>query len=228
MDIIPVQKVNAVEQVYKQMQTLLIDGVWKNGEKLPSENELCENFGVSRVTIRQAMQKLKALGLIETRTGSGSFVRTVDLDDSLQALVPIMYIGKTTDKQVFQFREMIDSESVRIAAGSADRADFDKLEMILQEMQKAADENNKELFSEKDLDFHMYIVGITDNPLIIKTNQILRNVLSESMKSVIEKMKYAPGLNYHARILAAMKNHDSQQAEALMREHIQQNYKYFV
>ena len=228
MDIIPVQKVNAVEQVYKQMQTLLIDGVWKNGEKLPSENELCENFGVSRVTIRQAMQKLKALGLIETRTGSGSFVRTVDLDDSLQALVPIMYIGKTTDKQVFQFREMIDSESVRIAAGSAGKADFDKLEMILQEMQKAADENNKELFSEKDLDFHMYIVGITDNPLIIKTNQILRNVLSESMKSVIEKMKYAPGLNYHARILTAMRNHDSQQAEMLMREHIQQNYKYFV
>ena len=228
MEIIPVQKVNAVEQVYKQMQTLLIDGVWKNGEKLPSENELCEQFGVSRVTIRQAMQKLKALGLIETRTGSGSYVRTVDLDDSLQDLVPMMYIGKTSDKQVFQFREMIDSESVRIATQMATEDDFQALEKLLQEMQGAADANDRELFSEKDLAFHMTIVTITGNPLIIKTNQILHNVLSESMKTVIEKMKYSPGLNYHARILDAMKSRDAQLAEALMREHIRQNYKYFV
>ena len=227
MEIIPVQKVNAVEQVYKQMQTLLIDGVWKNGEKLPSENELCEQFGVSRVTIRQAMQKLKALGLIETRTGSGSYVRKVELDDTLQDLVPLMYIGDISQQRVFQFREMIDSQSIRFAAPIATSEDVDRLSFLLDKMRKAADESKGELFSRYDLEFHMEIVKMTGNPLIIRTNQILLHVLSESMNSVVEKMRFAPGLDYHARILEAMRAHDAMQAEKLMREHIRQNYQYF-
>ena len=137
MQITPVQKVNAVEQVFDQMQQLLIEGVWKTGEKIPSENELCETFGVSRITIRQAMQKLKALGLIETRTGSGSYVRKVQLDDTLQDLVPLMYIGNISQRQVFQFREMIDTESIRIAAPIATSEDLDRLAFLIEKMRKA-------------------------------------------------------------------------------------------
>lgn len=227
MQITPVQKVNAVEQVFDQMQQLLIEGVWKTGEKIPSENELCETFGVSRITIRQAMQKLKALGLIETRTGSGSYVRKVQLDDTLQDLVPLMYIGNISQRQVFQFREMIDTESIRIAAPIATSEDLDRLAFLIEKMRKAADDSNGELFSRYDLEFHMEIVKITKNPLIIRTNQILLHVLAESMNSVIEKMRFAPGLDYHARILKAMKEHDGPLAEKLMREHIRQNYQYF-
>ena len=61
MKIQPIQKINAVEQVFEQLQGLLIDGTWRAGDKLPSENELADTFGVSRMTIRQSMQKLKAL-----------------------------------------------------------------------------------------------------------------------------------------------------------------------
>lgn len=227
MQITPIQKVNAVEQVFDQMQQLLIEGVWKTGEKIPSENELCETFGVSRITIRQAMQKLKALGLIETRTGSGSYVRKVELDDTLQDLVPLMYIGDISQQQVFQFREMIDSQSIRFAAPIATSEDVDRLSFLLDKMRKAADESKGELFSRYDLEFHMEIVKMTGNPLIIRTNQILLHVLSESMNSVVEKMRFAPGLDYHARILEAMRAHDAMQAEKLMREHIRQNYQYF-
>ncbi len=227
MQITPVQKVNAVEQVFDQMQQLLIEGVWKTGEKIPSENELCETFGVSRITIRQAMQKLKALGLIETRTGSGSYVRKVQLDDTLQDLVPLMYIGNISQRQVFQFREMIDTESIRIAAPIATSEDLDRLAFLIEKMRKAADDSNGELFSRYDLEFHMEIVKITKNPLIIRTNQILLHVMAELMNSVIEKMRFAPGLDYHTRILKSMKEHDGPLAEKLMREHIRQNYQYF-
>lgn len=91
MQITPIQKVNVVEEIFDQLQSMLIEGTWKPGDKIPSENELSETFGVSRMTIRQALQKMKALGLIETRSGSGSFVRKISPDDSLQDLVPLMY-----------------------------------------------------------------------------------------------------------------------------------------
>lgn len=227
MEIQPIKKINVVEQVFDQMQTLLIEGEWKSGDKIPSENELAETFGVSRMTIRQAMQKLKALGLIETRTGSGSYVREVTADDSLQDLIPLMYIGGTTQLQVFQFREMIDSESVRIATAQVTKEDLKKLDAILEQMRTDAAKDDAAAFSRHDLKFHSKIVALTDNPLMIKTYQILLPVLSDSMQSVIEKMKYAPALDYHSRILDAMKEKDAGKAEQIMREHIRENYTYF-
>ncbi len=61
-------------QVYMQLKNQLMAGVWKVGEKLPSENELCASLGVSRVTVRAAIQQLEILGLVETRHGDGNFV----------------------------------------------------------------------------------------------------------------------------------------------------------
>lgn len=227
MNINPIQKINAVEQVFDQMQNLLIEGSWKAGDKLPSENELSAAFGVSRMTIRQAMQKLKALGLIETRTGSGSYVREVNPEDYLNELIPMMYIGSPSQIHVFQYREMIDSESVRIATSMADEKGLSRLEDRLDKMKKAAEDNDAHAFSQYDLKFHMTIVKMTGNPLIIKSYELLLNVLKESMDYVIEKMQYAPALEYHQQILDAMRSKDAALAEQLMRRHIEQNYAYF-
>ena len=61
-------------QVYMQLKSQLMEGVWKVGERLPSENELCNILGVSRVTVRAAIQQLEILGLVETKHGGGNFV----------------------------------------------------------------------------------------------------------------------------------------------------------
>lgn len=227
MNITPIKKVNAVEEVFDQMQSLLIDGTWKPGEKLPSENELSQTFAVSRMTIRQAMQKLKALGLIETRTGSGSFVREMRPDDCMQDLIPLMFIGDNSQLQVFQFREMIESESVRIATPLLTAEALKTLEHICRQMRKDAEADDSDAFSEHDLLFHTTLVKLSGNPLIIRAYQILAQVLEESMRSVIHAMKYSYGLDYHNRILEAMRKGDAELAEKLTREHIRQNYSYF-
>lgn len=227
MKIQPIQKINAVEQVFEQMQGQIIEGTWRPGDKLPSENDLSETFGVSRMTIRQSMQKLKALGLIETRSGSGSYVREFSPEDSLNELIPLMYIGEPSQIHVFQFREMIDSESVRLATPIVDDKGIKQLEDILAKMKKAADDDDSSAFSKYDFKFHMAIVSMTGNPMMIKAYEILLNVLRESMNSVIEKMKYKPALGYHKKIIDAMKKKDPVLAEQIMREHIKQNYAYF-
>ena len=227
MEIIPVQKVNAVDHVYGQMKKLLIDGSWAPGTRIPSEASLCELFGVSRITIRQALQKLKALDLIETRNGSGSYVRSVDVAGQFNDLIPVMFLGDISHRQVFEYREMIDAESVRLATPQATDADFAQLEKHLSRMQRAAARQDNSAFSRSDLDFHMYICEMTHNPLIVKSNRILREVLELSMTRVVEKMSYSNGLSYHRRILDAMKARDSAGAEALMREHIRANDAYF-
>ena len=69
MNLKAVKKVNIGDQVYNQMKDQIMSGVWVPGEKIPSENQLMEVFGVSRGTVRQAIQKLSAVGLLETRRG---------------------------------------------------------------------------------------------------------------------------------------------------------------
>ena len=101
MEIKPIRKVNVGEMVFNQLQDLLIRGEWKPGDRLPSENELAELFHVSRITVRQALQKLSAMGLIETRLGEVSFVRKVDASESMNALVSTLYLDNASSLQVF-------------------------------------------------------------------------------------------------------------------------------
>ena len=65
----------------EDLKRMILDGGIQAGERLPSENELAEMFNVSRITIRQALQKLSVLGLVETRFGEGSFVKTFDVGE---------------------------------------------------------------------------------------------------------------------------------------------------
>ena len=73
MAIKKVVKSSVSQQVFDQLREQILSGSWKPGQKLPSENELAAQFGVSRVTVRNALQKLSGLGLLETRFGEGSF-----------------------------------------------------------------------------------------------------------------------------------------------------------
>ena len=69
-----IRRLSVVDQVSDSIKQSLLDQVWKEGDKLPSEGELAEYYGVNRLSVRMALQKLSTLGLIETRVGEGSFV----------------------------------------------------------------------------------------------------------------------------------------------------------
>ena len=79
-----IKKVSASEQVCEAIQEQISGGVWRVGDKLPSESELAQKFGVNRLTVRMALQKLNALGIVETRTGSGTFVIEFDFEGYLK------------------------------------------------------------------------------------------------------------------------------------------------
>ena len=111
----PIKRVSVGEQVFTQLKELLVQGEWKPGEKLPSENELAAQFGVSRITVRQALQKLGALGLVETRLGEGSFVKQLEAADAVTPLIPAIVLSRDTLPQVMEFREMLEIQSAALA-----------------------------------------------------------------------------------------------------------------
>lgn len=228
MDIKPIEKTNVGDQVYEQLLSLLIEGKWKQGEKLPSENEMARLFHVSRVTIREAYHKLSVLGLIETRLGEGSFVKKIDESENMNALIPYLYLDDGSNLQIMEFREIIETEAVGLAAERAEERDLEELEEIYQGMKKSYDNKDWKEFASRDLEFHMKICECSKNIYLYQTNRILERILIVSMENVIRKMGGTPALKYHRMILDAITNRDKIEAKRIMKEHIRNNNLYFI
>ena len=130
----PIKRTNISEEVFLQMKQLIIEQKWKSGDKLPSEHELCKLFNVSRVTVRNALQRLAALDLIKTRPGDGAYVKMVDNTTSFNRLVPTAYFEENIDI-ILEFRREIESGTCAIAVEKADKNDIKELRKMLKQME---------------------------------------------------------------------------------------------
>ncbi|MGB8453926.1 MAG: FadR/GntR family transcriptional regulator [Anaerocolumna sp.] len=226
MVLIPINKVNVSEQVYNQLKKMIIEGEWKPGDKIPSENELAASFGVSRMTVRQSLQKLIALGLIETKLGDGSYVRVLDAGDSLNALMPAMYLNKNSFLDVIEFREMIETESAGMAALRATGEQIAELKKIYKRM--LSNKKNIKKFALDDLAFHCKIGETTGNELIIKTYSLLDDILEAAMYDGISKMGTDFAEQYHQLLIESIEEHDEVKARDYMKKHLKINRGYYV
>jgi GntR family transcriptional repressor for pyruvate dehydrogenase complex len=216
----PVTKINISEEVFLQMKQLIIEREWKSGDKLPSEIELCKNFDVSRATVRNALQKLVALDLIETRLGEGSYVKMVDDIAIFNRLMPIAYFEESFDT-ILEFRREIESGTCAIAVEKADERDISELRMMLKQMEDLQDDLEKLAIA--DLDFHYKIAQISRNALIIKTYEIIADIYSSHMKRIVKNMGGEIGMLYHKKIVDDIEAGDVDKARNDMRKHIEMN-----
>ena len=151
----------------------------------------------------------------------------MEIDQPLDNLISIAYLGTKTQSQVLEFRTILEVASAGLAAIRAGDEDLLLLQENLSHMKAIAAQKDDDAFSDLDLEFHTAIGQITKNPLIIRTNSILRDVLEPSMKEVIQRMGYETALRYHAQIIDAIRQKDSALAEDLMRKHIEENKAFF-
>lgn len=225
MAIHKVRKVDVGAEVYDQMREMIFKNVWKSGDRLPSENELAEAFGVSRVTIRQALIKLNASGLIRTRQGEGSFVQELSVGLKLNELLPSIYLSDDSVRDVWEFRMMTEGETAALAAK---RATDEDVRLLWNAYEKLKDQRDDlDAYIGNDFHFHRLLTTIVGNKLITQVHYLLRDVLKETMKKITLKIGRENGIEYHRRIIEAVEAHDSEKAKALMNEHLSHALKLF-
>ena len=216
----PIKKESISEQVFEQLKKQILEREWIPGEKLPSETELGSIFGVSRVTIRQALQKLAVLGLIETRLGEGSFVKEANLGDQIRtALLPSAYLEAHSTQEVLDFRCAIEVETAGLAARNAGPEHIEKLKHIL-ERQMDERLRTPKSFADDDIEFHMTIAESTGNSLIMATYQILRDILSSAMMTTVRSLGMDIGIPYHRELVEAIEAGDEHRAIIAMKGHM--------
>lgn len=194
-------------------------GVWQTGEKISSENQLTKELGVSRASVRTAIQQLTGIGVLESIHGKGTYLLKSDVKDWNSAEETITLKDCLDIAKVLEFRQILEPEACFLAVRRGDEKLVPALEKQLLEMKKNM--GNKVCFVQADMKFHERICRAADNPLLLKS---LTRVFRETQK-YHEKMNdifgYMEGINYHSQILQAIRDKDDVLAKELMYEHLQ-------
>jgi GntR family transcriptional repressor for pyruvate dehydrogenase complex len=219
-----IQKIKAKSlqsQVYAKLKEQLVSGVWKTGEKLPSEHELCALFGVSRVTVRAAIQQLVILGMVETRHGGGTFVRNLSAIENVDNLHPLMQISRNQDLiTVLEYRKIIEKGTIGLVREKVTDQDIAFLEDTLRIMISAGDLT---AYSEADLAFHHHLARMTANPIIIKVYELISEILTTAMYDLASLIGREIAPASHRKIIDALKEGSKAECEALMEAHLEEN-----
>ncbi len=131
MDLSPIKKSTTVQQAADQIIALLRRGVWKPGDQLPSEREMVEKFEVGRSTVREALQILSTLNVVQIVPGQGSFIKAVGPDDLFRPDLISLLINDAAILDVIEAREMIEPQTIRLTCLRITDAEADAIERLL-------------------------------------------------------------------------------------------------
>lgn len=210
---------NVTEQIVAYFKENIQSGVWKVGEKIPSENQLTATLGVSRASIRQAVSHFTGIGVLESVHGKGTYLIDDQLEDNLYTGNKITSDDCSNIEKVLEFRRIVESETCYLATKNRTPELLEKLKQFVKIM-KSSKENVEE-FVTADISFHQEICKASQNPLIEKS---MNKVFEENRK--IQKLTrkifgYHDGIHYHELILKAMNEGNAEQARKYMHEHMQ-------
>ncbi len=215
-----VSKQTKCDQIVKQIKELIIRGVYKTGDKLPPEPDLCEAFGVSRVTIRESLKKLSMMGLVDIRQGSGTYVKNVDLGIFMRPLFQLIEFEDIDIETIYDAREIIEGGTAYLAAINRTDIECKELELILSQLKDAADANDILRVWEFDSEFHIKVSKMSHNTLLQACVSTIEEINQACVKR-IGKLDFMLEENYmeHYKIYLQIKDRNPEEAKKAMIAH---------
>lgn len=213
MSVTSIEKIDLVEKVFEMMKDNIISGEWSPGEKIPSENDLCIMFNVSRNTVRSAIQKLKTIGALSSEQGKGTFVYRSITDSFIDSFIPLVSLDQEEMMDIVDFRDIIENESARLAAKRATEEELDHIQKALDNM--IASINDYKKYSIADYQFHLSIVKASRNRIFYKAMLRLKDVLYRHLEEMNRTGDLEISINGHLKLFNAIKNRDHELAGIL-------------
>lgn len=217
----PVKNILISEQVFAQLRDMIFRGELAPGEKLMSERDMTAAFGVSRSTVRTAIQKLVDQGLVQNRRGSGTFVRAGTGGLQHEPLIKVIG-GEDFDLLDFlEVRQVLECHSARLAAS---RATDEDIRMLAKNILTVDQTTSVQVTMEADVGFHMNLAFATHNRvhahLMRSFYDVLRHGMSRIFSSVDPQEAIRQVLRQHSKVYEAVRRHDPDAAREAMDGHI--------
>jgi GntR family transcriptional regulator, transcriptional repressor for pyruvate dehydrogenase complex len=217
----PVTVARASSAIADQIRTAIVTGRLQEGARLSPERELAEQFGVSRVTVRDALRSLEAMGLIEVRVGArgGAFVTAPTGSKVAQAMSDMMMMAVVSPEDVVEARLVVELGTVTLACARATDEDLELLRDLGERGRSALEAGT--YTREISWEFHSLLARAAHNGAVGGLTQSFRSTLSMHPVRAREGAKaHAATVEEHARILAALEARDADTAHTEMAHHL--------
>lgn len=215
----PVTRTSISEEIAKQIIKLISTGELQPGQRLPSERDLCEQFGASRSSLREALRCLSIVGVLNARVGDGTSV-AADGETFLRRIVEWRLITERHDvEDLMEVRIALEGVSAANAALRASPEDIRKFQDLLSKMQLAAKDARK--FAILDVEFHVALAKASGNALVFDLVSMIRNHLVRVLPKVLQLPNAMPlSTQEHIAIVAAIEKRDADAARSAMHAHL--------
>ena len=219
----PIKPKRIADQVFEQLYELIFRDEFKPGEKIMTERELSEAFQVSRTSVRDAINKLVVMGMLEQRQGQGTFVCQPG-GKTHSFMAKVMSSQNASLQDLLEVRMGLECNAAALAAQRAGDDDIQFLEKSLAEIERQVNEGR--LGSSADTQFHMAIAYATHNPLQVFLMKQFYDFLAYGIKENLftlyrESRKFETIQKQHVKIVSGIKARDPMRAYMATKQHIE-------
>ena len=215
-----VTKISISEEIAKQIMDLISRGELKPGDHLPSERELCKDFGASRSSLREALRCLSIVGVLDARVGEGTSVAQ-DGEKFLRKIMEWRLITEQHDiENLLVVRIALEGVSAANTARLATAEQIEKLRRIIKKMQLSL--HDEKAYATLDLEFHVALAETSGNTLVSNLIELVRSQLVKALHKVLVVPHAVPlAHKEHCAIFEAIERHNPEEARRAMQAHLE-------
>jgi DNA-binding FadR family transcriptional regulator len=214
----------------RQLVQLIHERGFEPGDKLPSEREMSEMFGMSRGALREALIRLDTLRILDARPKSGIYLRAGSADRSIEAMVLFAEadapLAPDEVIQAVELRRLLETQAVRLACERRTDEDLERLSGIVRRC--VAARGNGEKLASLDAEFHLAIVAATQNDVFARFINVFYLMSRKRREVYFSSDEHCrQSVSDHRKLLAAIAERDVEKAENILRQHIKGVDVYF-
>jgi GntR family transcriptional regulator, transcriptional repressor for pyruvate dehydrogenase complex len=220
----PIPRSTLTEAAFENLISHVVSGDWKAGDRIPPERELCQQLGIARTSLREALKAMELIGMLDSRVGDGTFV--CERSEFLSR--PLLWAFTGSDhlelRDIMEARTLLEEQIAGLAAERASDAEIEIIGHLVGTMGDCIKQGKSIL--EEDIKFHLAIAAAAHNQILQNAVQLLRNLMRQwiHFKLLIPNVP-AKVLKRHETIYHAICARDPQRARAAMREHLEETVK---
>ena len=220
-------KDSVVNQVVKQITDSIIAGDLKPGDKLPTEPELCENFGIGRNSVREAIKILEAYGVVYIKRAEGTFVNDSYNHKMLDPMLYGILLDKNLRINIIQVRKVLDTGILYQIISMITDEKMDKIQQEFESLKTVVlgEGVAAKQVLQADVDFHRALVESTGNPILCNMHEYVDRITTPSREKtvelVLEKNQAEKFILLHQKIINLLLEKNYQNIESVLAEHYQ-------
>ncbi len=216
----PIRQSRASGEIVSQIERAIFAAELTVGDRLQSERELAEQFGVSRITVRDALRVLEARGLIRVKVGAmgGAFVADANTDRVAESISTMIRLKRMTLSELAEARKVVEAATAELAAQRADAASVSRLQQNVDRARPLLREPITH--ADASMDFHVELARVAGNEVLEATVEAYRQLLVPAIRDLRDDKSGRATQRAHEELIEAVRRHDSEGARDIMLTHL--------